>query len=130
MGILRRMPSGRLLVVDDEDEITAVLEEHFTSLGYEVRVAAFGRAALALAAAARPDAVLLDIAMPGLSGEEVLLRLRALDASVPVVMLTGNADEELARRLLEAGAFDYVPKPFQLGVLERVVAAAVVIGQR
>jgi DNA-binding response OmpR family regulator len=124
------MPSGRLLVVDDEDEITAVLEEHFTSLDYEVRVAGDGPAALALAAAERPDAVLLDITMPGLSGEHVLLRLRALDASVPVVMLTGNADEELGRRLLEAGAFDYVSKPFQFGVLERVVAAAVVIGQR
>lgn len=124
------MPSGRLLVVDDEAEITAVLREHFTALGYEVRTADGGHTAIALAAADRPDTILLDISMPGLSGEEALHRLRALDATVPVVMLTGNADEALARRLLEAGAFDYVAKPFRFAVLERVVTAAVVIGRR
>jgi two-component system, OmpR family, response regulator len=124
------MPTGRLLVVDDEVGITSVLDEHFTSLGYEVRVAGDGRTALTESAAQRPDAILLDVTMPGPSGEEVLLRLRAIDPTVPVVMLTGNADEALARRLLDVGAFDYVPKPFQFAVLEQVVAAAVAVGQR
>ena len=57
-------------------------------------------------------------------------RLRALDRTVPIVMLTGNADEDLARKFLKRGAFDYVAKPFQLDALEHVVDAAVVFGRR
>ncbi|HZF07069.1 MAG TPA: response regulator [Patescibacteria group bacterium] len=124
------MPSGRLLVVDDQVEITALVDEHFTSLGYQVDVAHHGAAGLIQAAARRPDAVLLDINMPEVSGEEVLDRLHAIDRSVPIVMLTGNADADLARRFLRRGAFDYIAKPFQLDVLERVVATAVAFGRR
>jgi DNA-binding response OmpR family regulator len=124
------MADGHVLVVDDEEEITALLEEHFLACGYAVDVAHSGADALLMAAARRPDTVLLDITMPGLEGSEVLPRLRALDPTVPVVMLTGNGDEELARGLLRAGAFDYVRKPFQLDVLERVVATAVAVGRR
>jgi|GraSoiStandDraft_41_1057321.scaffolds.fasta_scaffold4566757_1 DNA-binding response OmpR family regulator len=124
------MADGQLLVVDDEHEITDLLEEHLRTCGYAVDVAHDGRAALQIAAARRPDAVLLDITMPGLDGEEVLARLRAFDPTVAVVMLTGNDDEALARRLLRAGAFDYLPKPFRLEVLERVVTAAVAAGRR
>ncbi|HEX3177382.1 MAG TPA: response regulator [Methylomirabilota bacterium] len=125
------MAEGRLLVVDDEREITAVLEEHFRAAGYAVDVAHSGSDALLMAAARRPDAVLLDVTMPpGPDGAEVLSRLRALDPTVAVVMLTGNGDVELARSLLRAGAFDYVPKPFELDVLERVVAAATALGRR
>jgi DNA-binding response OmpR family regulator len=124
------MADGQLLVVDDEPQITAVLEEHFRACGYSVDVAHNGADALVMAAARRPDAVLLDITMPGPDGAEVLSRLRALDPTVAVVMLTGNGDVELARRLLRAGALDYVPKPFELDVLERVVATAVAVGRR
>jgi DNA-binding response OmpR family regulator len=124
------MADGHLLVVDDEPHITAVLEEHFRLCGYAVDVAHNGADALVLAAARRPDAVLLDITMPGPDGGEVLARLRALDPTVAVVMLTGNGDLELARRLLRAGALDYVPKPFDLDTLERVVATAVAVGRR
>ena len=90
-------PNGRLLVVDDEPNVTAIVEEYFTSLGYAVDVAHDGGAALIQAAAVRPDVVLLDISMPEVSGEEVLDRLHALDPTVPIVMITGNADEGLAR---------------------------------
>jgi DNA-binding response OmpR family regulator len=124
------MADGQLLVVDDEEEITAVLEEHFKTCGYAVDVAHTGSDALLLAAARRPDAVLLDITMPGPDGSEILSRLRAVDPTISVVMLTGNGDQELARKLLREGAFDYVPKPFQLDVLERIVAMAVALGRR
>jgi DNA-binding response OmpR family regulator len=124
------MPSGRVLIVDDEANITAVVEEHFTSLGYDVDVAHHGAAALIQAAAIRPDVVLLDVNMPEVSGDRVLDRLHAIDPTVPVVMLTGNADEELARGFLRRGALDYVAKPFQLATLERVVATAVAVGRR
>jgi DNA-binding response OmpR family regulator len=124
------MADGQLLVVDDEHEITDLLQEHLRACGYAVDVAHDGLEALQLAAARRPDAVLLDITMPGPDGEAVLARLHAIDPTVAVVMLTGNDDEALARRLLRAGAFDYLPKPFQFEVLERVIAAAVAAGRR
>jgi two-component system, OmpR family, response regulator ResD len=124
------MPTGRVLVVDDEPNVTAIVEEYFTSLGYAVDVAHDGGAALIQAAAVRPDVVLLDISMPEISGEEVLDRLHAIDPTVPIVMLTGNADEELARNLLRRGAMEYVSKPFQLDMLDRVVTTAVAVGRR
>jgi DNA-binding response OmpR family regulator len=124
------MPSGRVLVVDDEVNITSIVEEHFTSLGYHVDVAHDGAAALIQAAAVRPDVVLLDVTMPKVSGDEVLDRLHAIDPTLPIVILTGNADESLARSFLHRGALDYVAKPFQLDTLERVVATAVVVGRR
>jgi FixJ family two-component response regulator len=122
------MATGRLLVVDDEIEIADLLAEFFTSLGYQVAVAHDAEAALALASRGRPDAVLLDVAMPRISGEEVLVRLHRLDPGLPIVMLTGHADEEMGRRLLRSGAFDFVAKPVQLSVLERIVATAVAVG--
>lgn len=124
------MADGQLLVVDDEYEITALLDEHFRACGYDVDVAHNGGEALRMFVARRPDTVVLDITMPGPDGTEVLGRLRALDPTVSVVMLTGNDDESLARQLLRAGAFDYVAKPFQLHRLEQVIAAAVVAGRR
>jgi DNA-binding response OmpR family regulator len=121
---------GRLLVVDDEKHVTAIIEEYFTSLGYEVEVAHDGTEALQQAAAIRPDVVLLDIQMPRMTGDEVLHRLHALDSTMPIVMLTANTDEELARSLLRRGAMDYVPKPFQLETLDHVVSTAVAVGRR
>jgi len=125
-----RMPTARLLVVDDEEHVTAIIEEYFASLGYEVEIAHDGAEALRRAAAVRPDVVLLDINMPGVTGDEALNRLHALDPTVPIVMLTGNADEELARNLLRRGAMEYVSKPFQLDMLDRVVTTAVAVGRR
>jgi len=119
-----------VLIVDDEDDITSVVAEHLASLGYDVDIAHDGAAALIHAAAQRPDVVLLDITMPEVSGDEVLSRLLAIDPTVSVVMLTGNADEDVARNLLRRGALDYVAKPFQLATLERVVATAVAVGRR
>ena len=124
------MGNGRVMVVDDEQNITSVIEEHFTSLGYVVDVAHSGGDALVQAAAVRPDVVLLDVIMPKISGDEALNRLLAIDSTVPVVMLTGISDENLARSFLRRGAFDYVAKPFDFATLERVVATAVAVGHR
>jgi DNA-binding response OmpR family regulator len=124
------MPSGRVLIVDDQKGITAIIEEYFTSLGYEVDVAHDGAAAVGRATAVRPDVVLLDVNMPEVSGDEVLDRLQAIDSTVPIVMLTGEADEELAQTFLQRGALDYVAKPFQFDTLERVVASAIAAGHR
>ena len=72
-----------------------------------------------------PDVLLLDIAMPLIDGVAMLRRVRALYPELPVIMLTANADEEVAREALRRGAFEYVVKPFDFAYLARAVAAAV-----
>jgi DNA-binding response OmpR family regulator len=71
----------------------------------------------------QPDIVLLDVFLPGMSGVEVLDQLRRDHPRVVVIMVTANRDEPAARRMLKRGAFDYVSKPFDLRVIERVVCA-------
>jgi CheY-like chemotaxis protein len=117
---------GRILVVDDEPRVAEMLRDLLVDFGYVVKVALGGVEALNLVPVYQPDAVLLDISMPEvMSGVETLEHLRRLDPELPVVMLTANTDVEIARGTLTRGAFDYIPKPFNLEVLERVVAAAV-----
>jgi DNA-binding response OmpR family regulator len=120
---------GRILIVDDEPDVLAVLAAFFSDGGrYEVMTAQQGADAVMIANFHRPDAVLLDILMPGMDGVKVLRAVRALDSSIPVVMVTANADEKIARDTLTMGAFDYVPKPFNFDVLDHVVTAAVAAG--
>jgi CheY-like chemotaxis protein len=121
---------GSILVVDDEAEIVDVLRDFFEGLGYSVNCALTGRDAVVLASLSRPDAVVLDVRMPGRRGADVLHDLLALDDSIAVVMLSGNDEEMLARELLQAGAFDYVRKPFVLDNLQSVVELAVLLGKR
>ena len=117
-------------MVDDEPEVANVLRDFFEEQGYTVTCALNGHDALVLASLARPDAVVLDIRMPDRDGPEVLCDLLALDGSITVVMLSGTDDEDLARALLKAGAFDYVRKPFLLDNLAQVVGLAVLLGKR
>jgi two-component system nitrogen regulation response regulator GlnG len=116
---------GRVLVVEDEPEVALVLHDALQDVGYDVRVAVDGHEALRLARQYEPEIVLLDLTLPSLSGESVLEALRHEAPSIPIIIVSGNSDAERARALLQRGAFDYMPKPFDVGVLERVVAAAV-----
>jgi CheY-like chemotaxis protein len=118
------MPIARVLVVDDEPQIVAVLGELLSELGYATRSAMTGPEALRLAAEFQPDAVLLDLALPDMRGELVLERLRRTTPNLPVIMVTGNDDPDLARRTLAQGAFDYIAKPFNLSRLQQVLEAA------
>jgi DNA-binding NtrC family response regulator len=115
---------GRVLVVDDEPQVAAMLNDALTSRGYTVQVAETGVDALRLVPEFCPDVVLLDLALPGIRGEIVLDRLHAADAGLPIVMLTGNQDLELARQTLVRGAFDYIAKPFPLTRLYKTLDAA------
>jgi DNA-binding response OmpR family regulator len=119
------MPIGRVLVVDDETQVAAMLRDTLMDTGYLVKTAVSGLEALGLMPVFQPDVVLLDVMMPGMSGVDVLAQLQREHPRVPVVMVTANQDEHAARRMLAAGAFDYVPKPCPLDVLERIVGAAV-----
>lgn len=117
---------GRVLTVDDDRQVGATVRDVLTDFGYDVRTAVGGEEALALVRTFDPDVVLLDVMMPGMSGDEVLDRLHADHPGLPVVMVTAIADADRARALLFRGAFDLIRKPFDLAVLERVVGAAVV----
>jgi DNA-binding response OmpR family regulator len=121
------MPLGRVLVVDDEPEVGAMLRDALVEFGYVVKNARSGPEALGLMNAFAPDVVLLDVMMPGMSGDEVLSRLRRGHPQVAVVMVTAQQDEEAGRQLLAQGAVDYVQKPCDLDVLERIVGAAVAL---
>jgi two-component system response regulator MprA len=104
----------RVLVVDDEPAVREVLERILRVEGFEVALAGDGREAVRRQAAAPADAVLLDVLMPGLDGLEVCRRMRDTGDHTPVLMLT--AQEGVGDRVagLEAGADDYLPKPFAL----------------
>jgi DNA-binding response OmpR family regulator len=119
------MSLGRILVVDDEPEVTSTIADVLVELGYVVEIAGDGAEAIGLVSQFRPEVVLLDVLMPGVSGAEVLAWLRQEHPGISVVMVTGQTDEDTARALLASGAFDYIRKPFEVHVLERVVGAAV-----
>ena len=104
----------RILVVDDEPAVREALERILRLDGFEVALAGDGREAVRSQAAAPADAVLLDVLMPGLDGLEVCRRMRDTGDRTPVLMLT--ARDEVGDRVagLEAGADDYLPKPFAL----------------
>lgn len=104
----------RVLVVEDDAAVRRMLERSLGAEGFAVTAAADGGAALALAEAAAPDLVVLDVAMPGLSGFEVCRRLRAKGLTGGVLMLTARDSVEDRVRGLEAGADDYVVKPFAI----------------
>ena len=108
----------RLLVVDDEPNIAELMRIWFEPVGWDVATASSGPEGVARAAERRPDAVVLDVMLPGYGGLEVLRRLRLLDPSVVVVLSTARDSEEDRATGLAAGADDYLVKPYSLVHLE------------
>ena len=110
----------RILVIDDDIYIGNMLEELLTREGYDVTRAYSGTEALLVLEGSRPDLVLLDLMLPGLSGEELLPRIKG----VPVIVVSAKVDTESKISLLMEGAVDYVTKPFEpRELLARIVAA-------
>ncbi|MBE1877051.1 response regulator transcription factor [Myceligenerans pegani] len=103
---------SRVLVVDDDRTVAEVVVAYLQRAGIDADHAADGHAALASAAGAPPDAVVLDLMLPGIDGLEVCRRLRRLRPDLPVLMLTARGEEEDRVLGLETGADDYVTKPF------------------
>ena len=125
--------SERILVVDDEPDIVALVVYHLAKAGYRVSSAASGPDALAIARRDRPSLVVLDLMLPEMSGFEVLAKIREDDqtAGIAVLMLTARKDEPDRIRGLELGADDYLTKPFspqelvlRVGAILRRVAGA------
>jgi DNA-binding response OmpR family regulator len=103
-----------LLVADDDEDILTLVQLRLSRSGYEVVVARDGEEALRLAREKLPDLAVLDWMMPKASGVEVLRAIRAdeLTSSIPVILLTARASESDIQEGLEAGADDYIAKPF------------------
>ena len=117
---------AKSLLAEDEKQIGDMVAFKLTNSGHEVVRARDGEEALALAAAQRPDLIILDVMMPALNGFEVLRRLKADPAlaPTPVIMLTAKGRERDVLTGLAAGAADYVVKPFSLKELTARIDAA------
>ena len=106
--------AARILVVEDEEKLAKFVQLELGYEGYEVTVASDGLSGLMAARDTEPDLVLLDWMMPGLTGVEVCRRLRATGAMMPVILLTAKDGIEDRVAGLDAGADDYVLKPFSI----------------
>ncbi|MEP7114312.1 MAG: response regulator [Ilumatobacteraceae bacterium] len=106
----------RILVVDDEPQIRRALSLHLGARGYEVFEADSGERAIQVAATEHPDVVLLDLGLPGMDGVLVIQALRGW-ATMPIIVLTVRDDERSKVQALDAGADDYVTKPFGMAEL-------------
>ncbi|MBI5575934.1 MAG: sigma-54-dependent Fis family transcriptional regulator, partial [Deltaproteobacteria bacterium] len=115
------MARSRIIVVDDERIIRWSIQQALAQDGHIVSTVETGEEALAQAADEMPDLVFLDITLPGIDGIEVLRRLKAMDPSATVVMVTATDDLKTAVKAMQLGAHDYVSKPFDLDRL-RVIA--------
>jgi two-component system, OmpR family, KDP operon response regulator KdpE len=116
---------GKLLIVDDETAIRWALRKTLQHMNFEIAEAETGEQAIALVRTVRFDAVLLDIGMPGMNGIETCRKIRTLMPLLGIVMLTVKNTEEDKIQALDAGADDYITKPFHLGELAARLRAAV-----
>ena len=103
-----------LLIVDDQAGIRLLLNEVFSKEGFETTLAANGMEALQFVSEKIPDCILLDMRMPGLSGVEVLKRIKKQSADVPVIMMTAYGEIELTEEAFQHGAERYFTKPFNI----------------
>src|SRR5512143_178278 len=106
------MKKPSILLIDDDDSLRRVMEFSLTEAGYKVQTAASGEEGLALFAKDLFDAVITDITMPGMSGMEVLTKIRERGEGLPVIVITAYGTIESAVEAMKQGAFDYITKPF------------------
>jgi DNA-binding response OmpR family regulator len=119
-----KVPAFRILVIDDEPAVVDLVVTCLRKEGYGALGAETSEEGLKLAILSRPELILLDIALPGMTGIELLKRIRSIIPTTRVIMVSGNTDPVLAREALELGALAYVDKPFDFAYLKRVIAMA------
>ena len=113
--------SRRLLICDDEQKICHILSQYFTLKGYEVRAVNRGEEALALVEVFRPNVVLLDLLMPGMTGVDTLKGLKQRHPHIKVIMLSAADHQDVAQGAIQLGADSYMCKPASLPQLEHLV---------
>ena len=119
-----RHRSARILIVGDEPAAAEAIRDHLLNRGHTIDLAFSADDALAAIRDIRRDLVLLDISMPQIDGVAALRRIRAADATLAVIVVTGNADGTLTRETSQLGACGYVVKPIDFAHLDRTIAAA------
>ena len=116
------MSAMRILVVEDDERLAEIFRDFIAELGYQPTVVGSAEAALEALTSARPDTILLDVRLPGMSGVEFLSLPAVRDAEIPVVVVSGVATEVEARACLKLGALDFIRKPVTLERLGQVLA--------
>lgn len=114
----------RLLVVDDEPSMREFLDIMLSNDGYEVKTASSGEEGLELFRLIEPELVLTDVKMPGMSGLDLIKKIRSVNTTVPVIVITAFASAEDALRAVREGAYDYLSKPFQIDDLRIIIRNA------
>lgn len=118
------MEKWKLLLVDDEVEFVSTLAERLVLRGIDVRTANSGEEALRQVLSDPPEIVVLDVMMPGMSGLEVLQRVKAQNPRIKVILLTGIGNPRDGAEGIRLGAFDYLMKPLQIEELLETIGAA------
>jgi len=121
---MTRLAVSRILVIDDDPRMVDLVANCLREESYGISSALTSDEGLKLVVMSRPDLILLDLTLPGVNGIDMLKRIRAINLSNKVIMVTGNTDPLLARASLEFGALAYIDKPFDPAYLKRVVAMA------
>lgn len=114
----------RILIVDDEPSVCHLVRRILSVEGAEILEARSGKDALRLARTCPVDLLVVDVRLPDLSGLEVLRRVRRIDPTVPVIMLSGHGSRESVRTSMSLGAFDYLTKPLNHEELRRLAHEA------
>jgi DNA-binding response OmpR family regulator len=117
------MRRPRILIVEDDPDLLVVLRVNLTAAGMEPLLAADGRTAVSRVASERPDAVLLDVMLPGVDGWQVLEQLHVQGDRVPVIVCSAKKSPEDIDRAMRLGAVDYLVKPFDIQRLVDAVEA-------
>jgi len=121
---------SKILVVDDEVKACELLKRFLEMKGYDVIMANNGEDAIEKAKSEKPDAMLLDIRMPGMEGTEVLKRIREFDKDVGIVMVTAVKEEQVGKEALKAGADEYITKPIDFNYLETTLLVDLVMRKK
>jgi two-component system, NtrC family, response regulator GlrR len=113
-----------ILIVDDDDAVRGILYE-LLSQKYECHTASTADEALQFLEVERYDAILTDIAMPGLDGISLFKRVQLREAKTPVILISGKGSEQDRKNLIDLGVFAFISKPFSLEEIEEVVVRAI-----
>jgi DNA-binding response OmpR family regulator len=118
------MSDIRVLIIDDEEELAAVLADRLEFRGMKAQTAPDGETALKMIKSDPPNIVLLDLMLPGMNGLEILKIINSLELNIPVILLTGYGSKEMTLEGMNLGAFDYIMKPCDFdGLISKIQEA-------